>query len=178
MGKVKYTDGYTVGNKQIVRVADKTKTQTRYIWRCLKCKKEYGPSVGTDIFKSKYSKCCQRRFDEKTNYRGHRLLTGSKVTQIKDGAHRRGIEFNVTAEYLWSVWEKQGGLCAYTGLPIALNTPKSASLDRKDSSIGYIEGNVHWVLWEVNRMKLNMPEQRFFELCSLIANRTKGKTNE
>lgn len=176
MANTKYIDGSVWGNKQIVRYHDHNKHgQPRYIWRCLKCKQEYGPNTGTDIARSPYSKCCPRRHDEKANYKGYRLITGSKMTQYKDSARRRGLDFSVDAEYLWQVWEKQGGKCAYTGLTIQLNG--DASLDRIDSSLGYVHGNVHWVLWKINRMKLNLPHEEFIELCSLVSSR-KGNEND
>lgn len=58
-------------------------------------------------------------------------------------------------EFLKSLWEKQNGICPYTGLKMVLSgqekhTPYSASLDRIDSSKGYIKGNVEFVCLFVN----------------------------
>ena len=55
---------------------------------------------------------------------------------------------------------------------------KNASLDRIDSTVGYIEGNVHWVLWDINRMKWNIPHEEFIKLCSLVAERAERNDNE
>ena len=157
--------------KRVTRPAGKDvkNGSLKFYWECKVCKVEYGPSSGTAIFKSERSKCCQRRYDEKSNYKGFRLITGSKMTQYKDSARRRGLVFEIDAEYLWSVWEAQKGQCAYTGLPIELN--RDASLDRIDSSRGYVKGNVHWVMWKINRMKLNIPHEEFIQLCSLVSSR-------
>lgn len=175
MPSTKYTDGSVWGNKQIVRYHSHNKyKQPTYVWRCIKCQEEYGPSTGTDIARSPYTKCCPRRYEEKINYKGYRLVTGSKMTQIKDSVRKRGLECSVNAEYLWNLFESQDGKCAYTGLPIELN--KNASLDRIDSSTGYIPGNVHWVLWDINRMKWNIPHQDFIQLCWLVASRN-GEIN-
>lgn len=45
---------------------------------------------------------------------------------------------------------------------------QTASLDRIDSSKGYIPGNVQWVHKDVNKMKLALSEKRLLELCTLI----------
>lgn len=170
MPDIKYTVGSTWGNKQIVSAAGHNKwKQPVYMWKCLRCQKEYGPATGTQIAKYSYSKCCPRRLDEKANYLGYKEITGSKLTQMKGGARRRNLEFSVSPEYLWKVWEDQGGRCAYSGLKIEHG--KDASLDRIDSSIGYVEGNVQWTAWIVNRMKLSIPHEEFIQLCLLIASR-------
>jgi hypothetical protein len=41
----------------------------------------------------------------------------------------------------------------------------TASLDRIDSSKGYIIGNVQWAHKMVNRMKNDMPQEEFIEFC-------------
>lgn len=56
-----------------------------------------------------------------------------------------------------------------TGLPIAIQQlGGDASLDRIDSSKGYIPGNVQWVDKRVNYMKQALPEGEFAELCRLV----------
>lgn len=91
--------------------------------------------------------------------------------RIQRGAHLRKLEFNVTPEHLWDLYQTQKGLCAVTGLPIPFNRkaahPCTASLDRVDSTRGYVVGNVQWVHKDINRMKMDLPMDRFLELCRL-----------
>mgnify|MGYP007044016634 CR=1 FL=1 len=69
-----------------------------------------------------------------------------------------------------------------SGLPILIaKTNKerklginTASLDRIDSSKGYIEGNVQWVHKDINWMKQDFNEEYFIFLCSEIT-KNKGK---
>jgi hypothetical protein len=74
---------------------------------------------------------------------------------------KKDIEISILPEDLSRIWEKQKGICPYTGYNMELgahyttpmNTPKSASLDRIDSSKGYVEGNVEFVCLAVNYAK-------------------------
>lgn len=44
----------------------------------------------------------------------------------------------------------------------------SRSIDRIDSSVGYVEGNMQWVHKDVNRMKQEFSESYFIETCRLV----------
>jgi hypothetical protein len=64
---------------------------------------------------------------------------------------RKQWEIDIDVQYLKQLWEQQSGICALTGIPmqkIGETTNKNimASLDRKDSSKGYVKGNVQFVV--------------------------------
>ena len=85
---------------------------------------------------------------------------------------------DITVEYLKSLWESQGGKCPYTGFQMELpyNTrdhhirgiPKRASLDRIDSSKGYVQGNVEFVCLVVNYAKNGFSKQEILEFFRAI----------
>lgn len=90
-------------------------------------------------------------------------------------ARKRGHECNITKEYLKHIWEEQKYKCAYTGINLILpnyhsvNDPlRTASLDRIDSSKGYIEGNVQFVSIAINMMKHSMSDEQTKTLIGLI----------
>lgn len=85
---------------------------------------------------------------------------------------RKKREFDLTYEYLYSIWDQQNGLCALTSRPLLLEAThyESGSLDRIDSTIGYVEGNVRFVSSIINRMKQELSDQDFLHLCELITN--------
>jgi hypothetical protein len=78
-------------------------------------------------------------------------------------------------EYAWGIFLSQNRLCALSGKPIYFpqtrkqKTKSTASLDRIDSTIGYIEGNVQWVHKTINRMKWDFDEDIFFDFVKSIA---------
>ena len=109
-------------------------------------------------------------------YCGYMGLPGRYWTLIKKRAKKRGYIINISIQYGWDLYIKQNKKCALSGLPImfAISNKKSsettASLDRIDSTKGYVEGNVQWVYKPINIMK-NIYEQNYFiSLCKLIAN--------
>lgn len=109
------------------------------------------------------------------------LLSGSYFLSLKNGARGRKIEFNITKDYLWNKYLEQNGQCSLTGVDISL-IPRSsknkakqwASVDRIDSSIGYIESNIHWVHKRINDMKWDLKLDRFIELCTKIHNNSEN----
>jgi hypothetical protein len=84
----------------------------------------------------------------------------------------RGIELDVTPEYLKKVFDDQAGLCALSGVPIVFGKTRTsettASPDRLDPTKGYIEGNVRWVHKYINSMRNNKTDLEFFDWCRLV----------
>lgn len=105
---------------------------------------------------------------------GH-YVPGRKYSAIKYNAARRNIHFDVSIDYLDMQWVLQGGRCYYSDevLDIRSRNRATASLDRKDSSLGYIEGNVVWVHNDVNFAKHTLSEERFLEIVNKIHERGK-----
>ena len=88
----------------------------------------------------------------------------------KWSAIRRNIEWKISQEYAWDLFEKQNKLCAITKLPIKLGKINvTASIDRKDSAKGYTEENVQWVHKIINTMKWSLNNEDFINLAKTIA---------
>jgi len=125
--------------------------------------------------RSKACKPCSSRI--KAINPGYRELGGGQVWFIKHGAEKRNLDYSITGEYMWNLLEAQEFKCALTGIPLVIEkvrTPKiTASLDRIDSTRGYIEGNVRWVHKRVNIMRMNMSDEELIEWCKLIINYSK-----
>lgn len=88
--------------------------------------------------------------------------------------HHSYLEFDIDLEYIWELFLKQDGRCALTGLKLKFKKKTNgkdgtASLDRIDSSKGYIKGNVQWIHKHVNKIKLNFNENYFIAFCNLIS---------
>lgn len=108
------------------------------------------------------------------NFKGYKGVTKSYFSSLLRGARgekgRSPLPFELTIEYIAELLEGQHYKCALSGLPIATYARGStASLDRIDSSKGYIEGNVQWLHKDVNFMKRHYSQEYFKHLCKLIA---------
>lgn len=110
-------------------------------------------------------------------FTGHEGLQGKYWYNIKRGAESRNLDFSISIEYAWSLYLTQDKKCAISGRPIHMaNSFKElssglneASLDRIDSSKGYIEGNVQWIHKDINFMKQDYPDEYFRKTCCEIA---------
>lgn len=96
------------------------------------------------------------------------------IIKSANGYKRRKIEISITKEYAWKLFLKQDRKCALSGLNLYLpitqhkNIHANASLDRIDSSKGYIEGNVQWVHKDINLMKNKFTTEYFLNMCKLV----------
>ena len=84
---------------------------------------------------------------------------------------------------MWDLFVLQNKKCALTGVDLVLpkrhgDTNGNASLDRIDSSKGYIENNLQWLHKDINNIKLNFDEDYFIKMCSMVANYNKGKDEQ
>lgn len=92
----------------------------------------------------------------------------SMLNRIKSKALLRNIPFSLSLEYLWNLFLQQRGKCAITGDD--LGSIKEASLDRIDSSLGYMEGNVQWVTKQANKCKHILSMQELYEFSQKVIN--------
>lgn len=79
-------------------------------------------------------------------------------------SNRKGLAFDITLEHLEMLWADCMGLCHYTGKPMVLSKDSkrdSVSIDRLDSSLGYVPGNVVLCKSSCNTMKGDMSEAEF-----------------
>lgn len=91
-------------------------------------------------------------------------------------AKRRFKEVNITLQDLREQWEKQNQICPYTRFKLILPTDTikpnliyRASLDRIDSSKGYIKGNIQFISTPINYMKSTMSHIETVEFLNQIS---------
>lgn len=115
---------------------------------------------------------CKRKNQYNNRWEGHGEIGLTLWSRYKDGAAKRDIPFSVDIEYAWKLFLSQNRKCALSGVAIMLlpqNRLHTASLDRIDSSKGYIEDNVQWVHKDVNVMKRSLSDAEFIEFCHKVA---------
>jgi len=107
-----------------------------------------------------------------------KFIRGNLTRAANRGEYSKAVE--VTLDYVYSIGESQDWKCALTGLPLEFErggtewggkwcNPNSCTIDRIDSSKGYIKGNIQLVLWKVNCIKRDLQDDEFIEICKLVA---------
>jgi len=125
----------------------------------------------------KECKKCSNSNPEHNSHKGwiKGVVRSSFVKKYKNNANLRGIDWNVTFEYIADLLIEQDFKCVLTDWDIdAMGVNKNtASLDRIDSSKGYIEGNIQWVHKMVNMSKQQYTQQEFIDMCLCVSNKFK-----
>jgi hypothetical protein len=179
------TEGQRLGASVITGYASRVSDRATLVWLLCDCSNPHMRLLVSVMQGCKLSceSCIAKRMEgryadpEKLNAA---LLNTYWVKLLKQ-ASVRGLPVTTSKESLMSLMEKQGFKCAMTGLPISFPPDKhrpgwkvennKASLDRIDSKKGYEDGNVQWVVRELNMMKGTLSVERFVELCKAVSSR-------
>jgi hypothetical protein len=86
-------------------------------------------------------------------------------------AIRRGIEYSITDKDIEFLWKKQNGKCFYTNIELKIekNDLFTVSLDRINSKLGYIKGNVALCGNIINLMKLDLTIEEFKQIVLYLS---------
>ena len=105
-----------------------------------------------------------------------KMLIKNKISDCKRGKRNKFISLN--HDTFFKIWEQQyekfGSICPYSGIEMTHQRGEgkigtNASIDRFDSSLGYIPGNVVFCTNLTNSMKLDMDFEEFLVQCQTIA---------
>lgn len=115
------------------------------------------------------------------SWKGYKDIPLDFFTTIKRGAESRNIEFNITIEQISDLLEYQNKKCALSGLDLQFSKirkdkkTQTCSLDRIDSNIGYVKGNIQWVHKRINIMKNKLSDKDFIYFCLMVSNKNKSR---
>jgi hypothetical protein len=168
--KSSFSETRTVGQKE----------QRRYYCHCqCDCGKE--KTIRLDALqKERTSSCgCIRRGNKIDEFSPFRKRLSYCIRKTKINGNKRLLACNLTLDDLKNQWEKQNGICPYTGIQMTLEessslrnrkdmVPTQASLDRIDSDIGYIKGNVEFVCVAINYAKNGFSKIQVMEFIKNI----------
>ena len=110
-------------------------------------------------------------------YSGNRKDDYTGFRSLWARAKSRHREFDITLDDLVEQWNKQNGQCIYSNVKLTLpqwrkasNVEKFllASLDRVDSSKGYVKENIQFVSVTCNYAKNGMTHKQMLEFCKLM----------
>lgn len=154
--------------------------------KCFKCKElklveEFSKNRSTF---DGYQKCCKECFGNyesvKKNYnkKNKTLKTDLKVylrnktSGLERKCKTKNLEFDLSKEYLFELYEKQNGKCYFTDIEIKHNLGchqyDSISVERLNPNLGYIKTNVVLSCFAINSFKGMMQEKEFKMFLGII----------
>lgn len=162
--------GQKFGKLTVIGESAKTNREARWLCLC-ECGKE--KSILSSTLKNGNTRSCGCLRNIPYRWNGHEEMNGTYWNMIK--SRRKNKTFSITKEQIWEKFLSQDRKCAISGVPLTFaksynknRKDQTASLDRIDSSIGYILNNVQWVHKDVNIMKNALPQEKFIKWCEII----------
>ena len=140
-------------------------------WLCVcHCGNEF-TATGSSLRQGKIRTCgCRKGLKKRRNWKGYGDITGTVWKRLIHNAEQRFLDIDISIEYCDELFKTQNKRCALSGVPIEiLNKKGTASLDRIDSSKGYIKDNVQWVHKDINKMKQSFTQAEFIEMCIRVS---------
>lgn len=149
---------------------------------CVVCGKVFLKEV-YEILKSERlgtSHCCSLKCVSRRSAlvkHGESVGFGFYSNMARKRARKVNLDYDLDPLYLKELFESQNGECAVTQIPLVLNRSgfnkkdkrmDYASLDRIDSSKGYIKGNVQFVCLGINYMKNTFSSQEVLDFLKKI----------
>lgn len=182
--------GRTFGHLRVLRMEQTAKSKNgsyRAICLC-DCGKEH-ETAAQSLMQGRTKSCgCDKSRYEKTRgknsvqFTGHEEIGGKLWSTIQRRARNRNLDFDLAIEDVWRLFVDQERKCALSSLPLVFGSGRTsattASLDRIDSSRGYLLGNVQWVHKTVNIMKSTLPDEFFIGMCTRIAANCKSVVSD
>ena len=149
-----------------------------YLCKCTKCNETISLVRKSYLLGDGYKQCKDCWYIElgerRRSRRGNSIWEDEKERHyfynIKGRAKRKKISLNITPKYIFDLLKKQENKCFFLGKEISFDSDEHPSLDRIDSSLGYIKGNVQWVTSRINRMKGDMTTEEFYQTLITIYN--------
>ena len=108
-----------------------------------------------------------------------RLATLVKGAKASSKVEHRNLEFLITRDDLLAQWQKQEGICVYTGWNMSTMTKdiRLVSIERINGDQGYVKQNILLVCWCANRARNTMLRLDFIAMCHAIASHQKQQHN-
>lgn len=122
----------------------------------------------SDENKKHLENICTNRRDEYSPFRDY-------FRRVKRRSVSKGLVFDLTLDDLKEQWQRQKGICPYSGVKLKLPNGEKlppnymASLDRIDSNLWYVKGNIQYISTTTNYAKNDMSHEEMLSFCKIIS---------
>lgn len=107
------------------------------------------------------------------------LDVAKKLLQLRDSAKNRKYAFDMSIKTVRNLLTRK--TCAYTGVKFDRTYPNKGAfptVDRIDSEVGYIDGNVVMCTFTVNQMKGNLENVELLKVAQALLKRYDVQTGQ
>jgi hypothetical protein len=172
---------FKIGGKRIQQIVQKNNIQ-------------YRQSSQTNLIKDGFKKCytCNetkpisdfpikgaktRHYCTKCQKTNPDIIISSILYRAKKNSQKKNREFQITKDDVLELFEKQNGRCFYTNREMEWSSGSKSntavSIDRIDSSKGYVKDNIALCCVVVNYIKHEMTIEEMIDWCSAIVEHSK-----
>ena len=159
------------------------KIQTVYQSKIYKQFKELRGPTWSQFIRSYRTKKEEREYKQRSNdFEDVKEILVHLRANLKRAASRGDLSqpVKVSLDYVYNIGASQDFLCALSGQKMEFTrggqmwlgkwcNPLSCTIDRIDSSKGYIEGNIQLITWKANCLKQHLNNNEFIDFCKDVA---------
>lgn len=142
---------------------------------CAHCHEAYEAHSNNSVY-------CSRSCKGSAIYERHMLEPEWRINKLiamaKSRATDKGLDFNLDITYMRTLWT---GSCSLSGIPLVLERnekgrvhPYAPSIDRIIPSLGYVQGNVRIICYQMNVALSEFGLAQFDELVNKYAEHNGG----
>lgn len=135
-------------------------------------KSDRGKHVRSKTSKTYYRSEQGKKRDKELKTKSINHYLKYRLKNIRSPGRRKKRKVDIDLNYLLNLYHTQSGRCNISKVHMthALFDLKCVSIDRIDSSKGYIKGNIQLVCRAINLGKQHLPNQAMIEFINEVAN--------
>jgi hypothetical protein len=171
--------GHQIGKLRVIKHSHTEKNIV--YWECI-CECGNTTTVASQRLRENITRSCGCLWQEsmtKALYKGGQYITGTQFNRIRQNAKTKNIDFDITLEDIELLFDKQNKKCALSGRDLIFESTiqqgggniirGNASVDRIDSSLGYVLDNIQILDKDVNYAKRILSQEDFIRLCKEVS---------
>lgn len=137
-----------------------------HFYRCKECENKRKKEFYYNGYNKVMSEKQPSRREYNRDYHSKMDVFKLRLRTAKQRARLKGFDFDLTLEHIVELYDKQKGVCYISGVEMTLekHSPRTISIDRIDSSKGYIIGNIGLCTDFINQAKSNYSLEEFKKL--------------
>ena len=158
-------------------------TKVAHCWHLIEARKKL--QLGDGFLESIPDHYTEEQAQNLRNFwRARERLSFLRENLVRASNRENAKTIDIGPDYCFEIGEQQNWLCALSGQTLEFSrggtdwggkwcNPMSCTIDRIDSNLGYVKGNIQLVTWKVNCIKQHFDNAEFIDLCKQVSDHNK-----